>query len=107
MKKLAFIASLVLMTSYSFSQEKVTVQSTTVSLEQYENLNLTEEQTQKILQLEEGIQKKNAYVANDPNLSEEQKKEFQQKNNEAKYNHLANILTSEQYAQFKASHEEK
>lgn len=107
MKKFAFIASLVLMTSYSFSQEKAVASSSTVNLEQYESLNLTEDQTQKILQLEEGIQKKNEYVKNDPNLSADQKKEFQIKNNEAKYKYLETILTPEQYSQFKLSQKEK
>lgn len=107
MKKLALIIGLFAFSVNAFSQENVVTSVSTVNLEQYESLELTEEQTQKILQLEEGIHKKNEYVKNDPNLTAEQKEEFQMKNNEAKYKYLEIILTPEQYSQFKLANKEK
>lgn len=70
-------------------------------------LSLTSEQVPKVSEINLGIAKKNEGVRNNPNISEDQKKEIYKNNEIARSNMLKSVLTAEQFAKYEASDKAK
>lgn len=109
MKNVKITLGVILLTmsvNFSMAQsvsEKATAQTEKMELE----LGLASDQKARISDLNFGILSKNDAIINDPNMSEEVKKQSIQGNNDSRLEILKGILTQEQFDIYKKSEAKK
>lgn len=85
------------------SEEKAVAQTSKMKNE----LGLSDEQTEKVKEINLGIIKKNENIKSNADLSETQKKEIIKTNNQARMSMLKSVLTSEQYVKLELAIEKR
>ncbi|MFM7662275.1 MAG: hypothetical protein ACKO6A_06395 [Bacteroidota bacterium] len=85
------------------SEEKALAQTSKMKNE----LGLSDEQTEKVKEINLGIIKKNENIKSSADLSETQKKEIIKSNNQARMSMLKSVLTSEQYVKLELAIEKR
>ncbi len=109
MKALKFLTVGLVMFSSTmvFSQKTAEEKATSQTAKMKTELDLSDEQSARVKEINLGIIQKNEGIMNNASLSETQKKEILKSNNEARMSMLKNVLSSEQYTKLELAIEKR